>query len=198
MQPTQILSGEHRVIEIVLDCLDRITAQALENGRLDGPAALSALDFLRNFADRCHHGKEEDLLFPALTAKGMPREHGPVGVMLDEHELGRSLIRGMADQIDAAARGEQAALKTFAEHSGDYVVLLRAHIRKEDQILFPMAGRLLNDAEQQDLLTAFDTVERDHMGAGTHENYIAVAQALAEKFGVAHTLDKNKGCCCHH
>jgi hemerythrin-like domain-containing protein len=199
MQPTTILSEEHRVIEVVLDCLDQMTRRALESGRLDGPSATSALDFLRNFADRCHHGKEEDLLFPALTAKGMPRDQGPVGVMLSEHEQGRALIRRMAESIEAAAAGDRAAVGSFADSAADYVELLRAHIQKEDRILFPMAGRFLDDGEQAELLKAFSTVETEHMGAGTHEKYLALARSLAEKFDVAHeALETHAGHCCHH
>lgn len=199
MTPTSVLSDEHRVIEIVLDCLERMSAQAQESGRLDGESAATALDFLRNFADRCHHGKEEDLLFPALTEKGMPREHGPVGVMLHEHELGRALIRGMAEQIEGAAAGEATAVGSFAENAAGYVELLRAHIQKEDQILFPMATQFLSETEQHDLLAAFDTVEHDHIGDGVHDKYLSIARSLAEKFGVEHAaLDKSSGCCCHH
>jgi len=199
MTPTSILSDEHRVIEVVLNCLERLSSEALESGRFDGQAAREILDFLRTFADRCHHGKEENLLFPALTSKGMPREHGPVGVMLHEHEVGRDLIGAMAAQTDAACDGNRAALETFTQHAASYVELLRAHIQKEDNVLFPMAGRILSEAEQHDLLAAYDRVERDHIGAGVHEDYLALARKLADKFGVDRTpLEKSIGCCCHH
>lgn len=199
MTPTSVLSDEHRVIEVVLDCLEQMSSQARGNGRLDGQSAREALDFFRVFADRCHHGKEEKLLFPALTAKGMPREQGPVGVMLHEHEMGRKLISGMAAQVDSASAGDRTALETFAQHAASYVELLRAHIQKEDHVLFPMAGRILSEAEQHDLLAAYDTVEQDHIGVGVHEDYLDLAGRLAEKFGVDRTpLDKPTGCCCHH
>ena len=105
MKPTEILSGEHRIIEQVLDCLEKIAQNCATEGRLDRTSAEQALDFFRNFADRCHHGKEETHLFPAMEAKGFPRQGGPTGVMLSEHEQGRAYIRGMAEVIDRAAAG---------------------------------------------------------------------------------------------
>ncbi len=70
MTPTEILSGEHRVIEQVLDCLEKMIQQSVGDGRLNGHAARQAVDFFRGFADRCHHGKEETHLFPAMESKG--------------------------------------------------------------------------------------------------------------------------------
>ena len=67
MRPTEILSNEHRIIEIVLECLDHIVEKAEKDGRLDRNAAEKAIDIIRNFADRCHHVKEEDHLFATLV-----------------------------------------------------------------------------------------------------------------------------------
>ena len=78
MKPTQILENEHRVIEQVLDCLDKIADRCETDGRLDAESAREAVDFFRNFADRCHHGKEEAELFPLMHARGFPQEGGPV------------------------------------------------------------------------------------------------------------------------
>src|SRR5271166_4514533 len=97
MKPTEILSGEHRIIEQVLDCLETMAQKSTTHGHLDEISARQAIDFFRNFADRCHHGKEETHLFPAMEAKGFPHQGGPTGVMLSEHEQGRAHIRGMAE-----------------------------------------------------------------------------------------------------
>ena len=141
MKPTEILSGEHRVIEQVLAALGAIVREAKSAGKLDEPSARDAVAFFRNFADRCHHGEEEAHLFPALEAKGFPREGGPTGVMLREHDEGRSHVRGMDQNIAAAAAGDPAALKQFSDHAESYIALLREHIYKEDHILFQLADR---------------------------------------------------------
>ena len=95
MKPIDILSNEHRVIEVVLDALERLADESRKSRKLELEPAKNALKFIRNFADRCHHGKEEDLLFTKIYERGMPRGVGPVAVMLDEHELGRRYVRDM-------------------------------------------------------------------------------------------------------
>jgi len=198
MEPTRILSEEHRVIEVMLACLKRMTEQAVVEKKLDREAAEQAVDFIRTFADGCHHGKEEEHLFTLLTAKGMPKEGGPVGQMLFEHEQGRAFVRGMDENIAAAAEGNEAALQGFVSHANGYVELLRNHIHKEDNILFPMADRMLSADDQKNLLDNFHRVETEHMGAGTHEKYLGIALKLAERFGVSTEGIAKGSCACGH
>jgi hemerythrin-like domain-containing protein len=193
MKPTEILSNEHRIIEQVLGCLEAIAHDAESAGRLDPQAASDAIAFLRNFADRCHHGKEETHLFPALEAKGFPRDGGPTGVMLHEHEQGRAHIRGMDENVAAAAAGDPAALGQFIDHAKGYVSLLREHIYKEDNILFRLADRALGESDQQALLAAFSRVEAEEMDQGTHEKFLKIARELAARYGVAAALTSPPG-----
>jgi hemerythrin-like domain-containing protein len=199
MKPTEILSGEHRIIEQVLDSLQQIGQDCAAQGQLDGASAEQALDFLRNFADRCHHGKEETHLFPAMEAKGFPRQGGPTGVMLHEHEQGRTHIRGMAAAIPQAAAGSADGVAQFVKHAEAYVALLREHIEKEDHCLFSMADQSLTEDDQQRLLAAFQQVEHADMGPGTHERFLDIADELADRFGVARAVGKSIKACggCH-
>jgi hemerythrin-like domain-containing protein len=183
MRSTQILEREHELILKVLDCLERLAAEALGPERLDRVSAEQALDFLRSFADRCHHAKEEDLLFPALVAKGMPRDAGPIAVMLSEHEQGREAVACMGRAVDDAQADVPGAAQRFAQYAGSYVTLLRAHIQKENQVLFPMADRILGEGEQAQLLLEFEQAE--HELEGTGERCQELARVLCERCGVA-------------
>ena len=199
MKPTEILSGEHRIIGQVLDCLEKIAQNCATEGRLDKTSAEQALDFFRNFADRCHHGKEETHLFPAMEAKGFPRQGGPTGVMLSEHEQGRAHVRGMADAIEGAAAGKSEALVQFVNQAQGYVGLLREHIEKEDHCLFTMANQALTEDDQQTLLAAFESVEHEHMGLGTHEKFLNLADDLADRLGVTRAVGvSSRARVCHH
>ncbi len=194
MKATDILMDEHRVIEQVLACLEKLADRCEAGGELDSVAALGALDFFRNFADRCHHGKEEGHLFPLLEARGLARESGPTGVMLREHEEGRRLIAVMAGAIQANAP------RQFARHARAYAGLLREHIRKEDHCLFPMAAEVLSDGDAESLARSFGNVESAEMGEGTHERYLQLANDLAARLGVPRA-DVAPSCghsCCHH
>lgn len=200
MRPTEILMQEHRVIEQVLDCLEAMVQRVDAGEELDQEGANQAIDFFSNFADRCHHSKEENCLFPMLEQKGMSREQGPTGVMIQEHEVGRQHVRGMTAAIEAVAAGDSSAAADFKSHALAFVSLLREHIQKEDHCLFSMADQALNEQEQQQLIQSFSQAEHD-MGAGTHENYLDLATKLAKQYGVQCRVSDSSsgaGCCGHH
>ena len=187
--PTSILMSEHRVIERMLVVLDRMADEFLEAGAVNAPLAAEAVDFLRTFADRCHHGKEEVNLFPAMERLGLPREAGPTAVMRQEHTVGRSLTSSLAV---AAEKGD---VRRFADTARAYTGLLREHILKEDQVLFPMADEMLTPDMQADLLRAFERVEHDDLGPGTHERLLGVVERLCDRFGVPETVPSKVGGC---
>ena len=192
MTATEILGAEHRVIEQVLNVLEIMAARAAQTGQLNAADATATVAFFRTFADQCHHGKEEAQLFPLLEARGFPRNGGPTGVMLAEHEFGRARVRAM----EAAAR--QGDAREFATHAEQFITMLRQHIQKEDHCLFSMANQALTAADQADLLTAFDRVETEHLGAGTHEKFLKLADDLAGQYGVAKAATPAASHGCHH
>ncbi len=200
MKPTEVLMQEHRVIEVVLDCLEKMAEQCKKEKALDTESASQAVDFFRTFADGCHHHKEEDCLFPLLESKGFSREQGPTGVMLSEHETGRHHVRGMATAIETVASGDSTGQDQFVLHARSFVQLLREHILKEDQCLFQMANKALTEQDQQQLLDSFQHIEHDDLGPGTHEKYLCIAKQLAERYGVVSTASalSSGGSCCGH
>lgn len=200
MKPTDVLSNEHRVIEQVLNCLERMVCTAGASGILDGESAVQAVEFFRMFADKCHHGKEEARLFPLMEARGFSRDNGPTGVMLAEHEMGRHHVGGMAAEIENAARGDAEALHRFSQHAESYIALLREHIQKEDHCLFSMANQVLTPEDQSRLQAEFERVETEEMGEGTHEKYLGIANALADRYGVTKVqiTEGAMTCCGHH
>jgi hemerythrin-like domain-containing protein len=201
MLPSDILRSEHRVIEQVLNSLEKMVEICQTEGKLDKQSAKDAVDFFRNFADCCHHGKEEAHFFPAMEAKGFKRDCGPTGVMLYEHDQGRKFVRGMDESIEAAAQGDAAAKKEFIRNAREYIDLLREHIKKEDHCLFTMANNAFNEQDQKALLTAFEKVEAKDIGEGVHEKYLKLADDLANRYGVAlcHGQSVTEcGCGCGH
>lgn len=201
MNPTTVLSEEHQVIKQVLHCLEKMANQAKLQGNLDKEAAQKAILFFRHFADQCHHDKEEAILFPAMETKGFPREGGPTGVMIIEHEQGRQHVRAMEENIEGAAQGDSEALQRFGEHAHAFHELLWEHIEKENHCLFPMADEAFTEEEQQKLTLAFEEAESKKTGTGVHQKYLAIANELADQFDVPHATAAEtghaEGKCCH-
>lgn len=185
MKPTDVLKQEHRVIEQVLDCLEQMTTRIRVGEDFDRADGTAALEFVRGFADSGHHGKEENCLFPAMVDKGVPGDVGPVGVMLAEHDVGRAAVGEMATALEA--EDDEA----FGAAASGYVELMREHILKEDNILFPMADSLLGD-RQDELARAFARVDADDIGADRHEELVAIADRLATRYEVAPATERTQ------
>ncbi len=181
MTPTESLKHEHRIILAVLDAAEREADSIRGTGRIHGDEVRKMLDFVRSFADRCHHAKEEKLLFPKMEERGMSTETGPLAVMLHEHELGRGYVHDIAEAFSPAEAGDPAAARKVADALAAYAGLLRSHIFKEDNVLYPMADNLLTPRDQEELNAQFDRVETEEMGEGVHEKYHALAHELAHK-----------------
>lgn len=136
MKAIQILLDEHALILRALETLETAAAR-LERGEAPGEGWWQQLGaWFATFADRIHHAKEEAGLFPAMLRAGVPGEGGPIGVMLAEHEEGRRLLAAMADPDP----GRRAAI------ARQYAALLRAHIDKENSVLFPLAESVIDEA----------------------------------------------------
>ena len=179
MTPTETLKHEHQVILMVLDAAERDAQAAGRGEKISGDRAREILDFIRTFADKCHHAKEEKLLFVRMQERGMSGNSGPIAVMLHEHNLGRNAVRATAEALPEAEKGDREALAAFAENLQSYVNLLREHIYKEDNVLYPMADRLLTPEDQSWLDAEFERVEVEEIGEGTHEKYHELAHQLA-------------------
>jgi hemerythrin-like domain-containing protein len=178
MQATDILMHEHGVILRVIGALE-IETDRLAAGQDVRPGFfLDAADFIKGFADGCHHKKEEGVLFKAMIAAGLPQQSGPIGVMLAEHEQGRLYTRGMRDAANRLAAGDETARAEVVNNARGYAALLRQHIQKENGILFPMADQVIPFAQQDQVADDFEWVEHEETGEGVHEKYVALAEAL--------------------
>jgi len=184
MTATTALRSEHETILSVIACLREACTAARNEDRFDMDTFRQGVDFIRNYADAWHHAKEEVHLFPALETAGMPSDGGPLGVMLSEHEVGRSHVRAISDSLDAVAAGDADARGTAVDSALAYAALLEAHIAKEDGILFEMADRMLPEAEHRRLEEVYESAIPDGANAETGAEYERLAASLCEKWSL--------------
>jgi len=181
---TSGLREEHQWILKVAGALDELLAREADHG-LDFDAIEECVAFIRLFADACHHGQEEDLLFPELMALGMPKETGPLAVMLMEHEMGRAYARHMVKALPGARAGDPEAREILVNSARGYVNLIRAHINKEDNVLFNMADQMVTGPACRNLCDAYGVVCQRRFEGMTKEDLEALASGLLERFGPA-------------
>ena len=170
---TDALVQEHRLIKRMLDLLEHNAQLTAVGAYRNYRFYLDGIDFIRNYADRFHHAKEEDVLFEALVTNGMPREHSPVAAMLMEHDRGRAFVKAMEEAVRQALDGIPGRDAVISANALAYVALLREHIDKEDGILYPLAERVIPE-HLRDGITAGYAAAEARTPAGFAARYEAV------------------------
>lgn len=175
---TAVLRAEHDNILAMIDVAESAARRLREGGAVEARLLSGLVEVFRLYADRRHHAKEEAFLFPALQRKGMPVDGGPIGVMLFEHDNGRAFVQEMADAACAYEGGEAGVAARWAAAARGFAQVLRAHIDKENNILFVLAERMLSAAEQDELAAAYAEVEAEHAATGEQARLEELMQSL--------------------
>jgi hemerythrin-like domain-containing protein len=158
--PIETLKQEHRVIERGLDSLDEL-CRSLTTSDPENRARLGELArFFREYADRLHHAKEEDMLFSAMADHGFSQDSGPVFVMLAEHDIGRRHVRHLREIAGGEGPLTRDEIDRIQENATNFTALLRGHIQKEDTVLYPAAVQVLPEAVLSELASSFVEFDR--------------------------------------
>jgi hemerythrin-like domain-containing protein len=185
MNAIEMLMQEHRTIEQVLEALVGFADETVRSGRGDRQELARFVTFLREFADARHHAKEEDVLFRAMVQAGFPSEGGPIAVMLHEHGLGRAHVAALAELAGKGTPWSAVDLSRLGAAAHGYAALLRAHIQKEDGVLYPMALRHLPEAALEQVNEACRMLDTART-ASAGPDLLALAEALDAAHGPAH------------
>lgn len=171
---TRVMMDEHQLILRMIALVEQNTA-LLERGEFNNwQFFLDAVDFIRNYADRFHHAKEEAVLFVTLVKNGMPAKQSPIEAMQIEHEQGRAHVRALELAARQALAGDAGKIAVIAVHAKGYAQLLRGHIDKEDHILYPLAERILPQEVRAEMLAAYRQAEAATPGLdATYQEMVA-------------------------
>lgn len=176
--PVEELMHEHEYILKVVNALKILGDQLERDKQVDADLLRGAVRFFREFADVCHHGKEEAVLFPAMERAGVPESGCPLGALRSEHKKGRVLVSSFSDSVEAYAVDPSAAREGLVADIAAIYRLYPDHIWKEDDMVFPMVDRLFGPEDLQQLRADFDKAEED-LGEN-HDWHVAFADRIAE------------------
>ncbi|RPI76134.1 MAG: hemerythrin [Ignavibacteriales bacterium] len=140
------------------------------------------VSLIKCYADEFHHAKEENLLFPFMVKKGYSTEQGPIAVMLHDHNQGRDYVKSMAEGISDYKKGDENALIKVYENMQGYIILLRNHIAKENNVLFRMADNAFSEDDQQELLKEFAKVENEGVCGGVLKDCFTAIEKLESAY----------------
>jgi hemerythrin-like domain-containing protein len=178
MKPVGILMIEHRLIERMLEVARKETLKAEEQKSIKPAFIDTTVDFLRFYADRTHHAKEEDILFRSVAGKAMSPEHrAMLQDLLDEHNFARKNVREMLAAKERYQRNDGDALTAILDKLKLLADFYQEHINKEDKIFFPACMEYLSEEEQEAMLQEFWESDRRMI----HEKYTSVVEHLEHK-----------------
>jgi hemerythrin-like domain-containing protein len=176
MQARGPLMMEHRLIERMLSVMKRVLSEIESKREVDPVFVDVAVDFIRTYADRTHHGKEEDILFRELKKKPLsPVDLRVMNELIEEHEFGRQTTRALVAANARYRSGDNAALADIAAKVRTLIEFYPKHIEKEDKIFFPAARAYFTDEEDQAMVREFWDFDRKMI----HEKYKSLVEELA-------------------
>ncbi len=179
-QWSDLLMTDHQTTEKVFEAVERALAGPGEPARnLIGDAAR----YFREYVDGCHNKKEENHLFPLIEQRGIPRSGGPLAVMLMEHEQNRVLLSRLTPLVDAYVGGDAGVLHELRTVFAEYAALMKNHFWKENDILYPMARRVMSAADGQTVVAGIEATEAS-VGPGTRAKYYGLADRIIRGGGV--------------
>jgi len=178
MKAIEILVNEHNSIlkmieatQIILNTDDETTINLEHVDQI--------IDFIKNFADKYHHLKEEDRLFLEMEKHGMSMESGPIAVMLHEHNEGRNYIKLAVEGIEKFKQGNVAAFVQIQENLMAYCTLLTNHIAKENNILYPMSERILPANVMSAMSDDFEKSNATTLNNEYHDKYLKLVEEFS-------------------
>ena len=178
MQARGPLMIEHRLIEKMLTVIRRTLERVEQTQSIDPYFVDMAVDFIRVYADRTHHGKEEDILFRDLRKKQLSGEDRQVmEELIEEHVFGRNTTKALIEANTRYRRGNEAALGEVKTHLRTLVDFYPKHIKKEDDVFFPASRTYFSNEEDQAMLAEFWEFDRKMI----HEKYKDVVREFDTK-----------------
>ena len=178
MQARGQLMIEHRLIERMLSIIKDILANIKSKNTVDPVFVDIAIDFIRVYADRTHHGKEEDILFRELRNKPLSTDDRRVmNELIEEHVFGRQTTKALVDANTRYRNGDETALADIADKLLILIQFYPKHIEKEDKVFFPSSRNYFTDEEEQAMLAAFWKFDRKII----HEKYKSVVEGLERR-----------------
>jgi hemerythrin-like domain-containing protein len=170
---------EHRLIERMIEVMTRALLRAEEQRKIDPRFIETATDFIRAYADRCHHGKEEDILFRELRKKKIAPEHQAVmEELIEEHKRGRQVTGRLVEANSRYMKGDEGALPEIFECIRTLIGFYPKHIEKEDKHFFlPIMGYFSKEEKDAMLMEGY-RFDADLL----HEEYRKIVQEKEQTF----------------
>ncbi len=173
---------EHNGIKVMLQALGSISDRLESRKSVNAEHLDMIAEFMQIYIDKCHHGKEEFLLFPALKETGATKESGIIEELLAEHVSGSNCVKQFIEDSNDYKKSKDGASNQMTKNIRTYIEMLNKHIDKEDTVLYPLADQHLPAMVQGELMWRFEQFEEEVIGAGEHEKLNGLLNVLIDTY----------------
>ena len=173
MKPRGLLMIEHRIIERMIRVIGKEIKRLESGGRTDSRFIDTAVDFIRTYADRTHHGKEEDILFRDCINKSMTKQDNDMmNELVEEHKYARNTVRTLIEAKEKHEKGDESQKSIIIDKLKELVDFYPVHIQREDDVFFPDTERYFSNDELNQMLDEFFRFDQKMI----HEKYLSVVK----------------------
>ena len=178
----ELLIEEHNNIKRVLKVTRKLSIKVMETGQVDFESFRKIIDFLRNYADKHHHSKEEEILFEKMSKElGEPMASGPITAMFSEHDLGRLFIHNLENALDKVKNGDNEAKVDIVANAVAYTDLLKRHIEKEDHTIYRFGENNLKEGSIVKIQKEINQIEEKASKQDIQTKYLEIINQLENK-----------------
>jgi hemerythrin-like domain-containing protein len=179
MNAIDIMVEEHKNIKRVLKVIRNLCIRIVYGEEVNQEGFRMAIDFIRNYADKHHHNKEEEILFKKMSEElGDAIKNGPIFGMLSEHDLGRLFVKNLEQALDKVQNGEKDSRVDVIANAIAYTDLLHRHIDKEDNALYQFGAKNLSEEALKDVEKRCQEVESIAKKENLQDKYLKIVDEL--------------------
>jgi hemerythrin-like domain-containing protein len=193
VRPTDTLAKEHALVILATKAAEQEVRYMRDTSEYRPEVIDELVDFFQYFTEGCHDPKEENLLFARMRARGLPGDTGILAEFYREHQEFHTRLRDIEHWLRTMKKTGTGEVPELAVRLDGYLKLMRAHVAREEELLFPMADELLTAEDQEELARGFDSIESEEMAVGVRQRYSELAQLLAGR--PTETLQKEHKIC---
>ena len=182
MKATEDLMYEHKAIKLILSVMSNISESIKDKKVFYTNDVEKIVDFLSVYVDKCHRNKEEAVFYPALLMTKYPTEEMPVGMLINEHKIGKGYLDEITCCVENCKIGSTFSCERIADCMANYVQLIQDHILKEENDYFPLANKALSVEAQKEISKQFQLINDEFVGLDIHTRYDELLKSMESKY----------------
>ena len=182
MTPTENLINEHKKINELLDIMSKIALKIKSKDVFYPNDVEEVVKYLINIIENSHHGKEDDVFYPELISSGIPKETAPLSIINYEHLISVNYLKDISSCVENCKIGNDFSGELLADSLTNYVIAIKNHIQREEEIVFPIANEVFSIEKQNDILQRFEIIEQKYISNSFNDQFDKLLNKFKNKY----------------